>query len=106
MWSVCVYISCGYFIQFFSTRLFSLQGSFVIKVNGPDGWSWDPEKVCYFSVIDEILSYGFIFLLFCHICMQLCMTYVSFFFSDSGHNRKIIQSIVMRSNTFLFPPSL
>lgn len=52
-------------------QLFSLQGSFVIKVNGPDGWSWDPEKVCYFSVIVEILSWGFMFLLLCHISMQL-----------------------------------
>ena len=48
----------------FSQRIyFSLQGSFVIKVNGPDGWSWDPEKVCYFFVIGEILSWRFMFFL-------------------------------------------
>jgi hypothetical protein len=29
-----------------------LQGSFVIKINGPEGWSWDPEK--FPVVVDDM----------------------------------------------------
>lgn len=30
---------------------FLLQGSFVIQINGPKGWSWDPDKVLAFTFL-------------------------------------------------------
>lgn len=42
--------------EFIWSVLFLFQGSFVIKVNGPEGWSWNPDKVRQFTVLAHNFS--------------------------------------------------
>lgn len=51
----CSHFSCSLRNERISHRIeIIFQGSFLIKVNGPEGWSWDPEQVeCLHSYNDD-----------------------------------------------------
>lgn len=37
-------VACDFFLMYI---YIFFQGSFLVKVKGPEGWSWDPEQVEY-----------------------------------------------------------
>lgn len=59
VWSSLLWLHVIFLLAHVNLLMF--QGSFLVKVKGPEGWSWDPEQVGHYFMISYSFEFATLF---------------------------------------------
>lgn len=76
VWSSLLWLHVIFLLAHVNLLMF--QGSFLVKVKGPEGWSWDPEQVGHYFMISY--SFEFATLFSCWFFVMSCVSHIELFY--------------------------